>query len=60
MWHVTSAPHGNSCTVSNCHVAQTMTLQLNSGANDLFQTKFFLRGLYSNFFYTGTKIIFKP
>jgi len=60
MWQVTSAPRGKSCTVSNCHVAKAMPLQCFCGVRDLFQTNFFLQGRFSNFFFTRTKIIFKP
>jgi len=59
-WPITSAPRGQSCTVSNCHLAKTMPYQQKSGAKDLFQIIFFLQGCNSNFFFTGTKIIFKP
>ena len=71
MWHATSAPRGKNCTVSNCHVAKTMPLQLNSGARDLFKTIFFFcRDVFLIFFLqgrkskraqiTGTNCIFKP
>jgi len=69
MWHATSAPRDKSCTVSNCHMAKTMPTQLDSGARDLFKTKFFLQGCFVIFFFqglkpkhaqiTGTKCIFK-
>jgi len=59
-WPVRSAPRDRSCTVSNCHVAKTMPYQRKSGVKDLFQIIFFLQGCNSNFFFTGTKIIFKP
>jgi len=59
-----------SCTVNNCHVAKSMTLQRFGGPKDLFQTKKFLLGCFSIFFLQGrkskltqnpgTKIIFKP
>jgi len=55
-WLVTSAPRGQSCTVSNCHVAKTMPYQQKSGAKDLFQIKNLLQGCNSNFFFTGKKI----
>jgi len=69
-WPVTSAPQGQSCTVSNCHVAKTMPYHQKNGAKDVFQIIFFLHGCNSNFFLqgrkskhaqiTGLKIIFKP
>jgi len=36
-WHVTSASRGQSCTVSNCHVAITMSYQQKSGVKDFFK-----------------------
>jgi len=39
MWHAMSVPRGKNCTISNCHVAKTMSNQLNSGVRDLFKTK---------------------
>jgi len=53
MWHATSAPRDKSCTVSNCHMAKTMPTQLDSGARDLFKTKFFLQGCFVIFFFKG-------
>jgi len=35
-------------------------LQRFGGARDLFQTKKYLQGCFSKFYFTGTKIIFKP
>jgi len=64
-----SVPRGQSCTVSNCHVAKTMPLQLNCGVRDLFKTKF-CRDIFNFFFLQGrkskraqitrTNCIFKP
>jgi len=59
MWHATPVPRGKSCTISNCHVAKTMSLQRFGGARDLFQTIFFLQGYFS-FFFVGTKIKTDP
>jgi len=53
-------PRDKSCTVSNCHVAKTMPLQCFGGANDLFQTKIFLQGYFSNFVFAETKIKTDP
>jgi len=36
-WFVTSAPHGQSCIVSNCHLAKTMPYQQKSGARTFFK-----------------------
>jgi len=53
-WPVTSAPRGQSCTVSNCHVAKTMPYQ-KSGGKDLFQILFFCRDVFQTFFLQGRK-----
>jgi len=49
-------PRVKSCTISNCHVAKTMSLQCFGGVMDLFQTKNNLHECFSNFFFSGTKI----
>ena len=59
MWHAMSVPRGQSCTVSNCHVAKTMPLQLNCGVRDLFKTKF-CRDIFNFFFFARTKIKTRP
>jgi len=42
-------PHGKSCTVSNCHVANILPLQHFGGVRDLFQRKK-LQGYFPIFF----------
>jgi len=39
---------------------RNMSIRLISGPRDYFKTKFFLQGCNSNFFFTGTIVIFKP
>ena len=46
--------HGKCCTVSNCHVTKTMSLQRFGGVRDLFKTIFFA-GMFFNFFLEGRK-----
>jgi len=37
MCHVTSAPRGQSCTVSNCHVAKTCHISKKVGPRSFFK-----------------------
>jgi len=42
-WSVTSAPRGQSCTVSNCHVAKTCQISKKVGPETFFKIYFFYR-----------------
>jgi len=61
-------PHGRSCTVNNCHVANPMPYHKKCETRDFFQINYFLQRYFLNFFLRDenqnglklTKIIFNP